>query len=91
MGENNSSLKKYGIVLLIGALGGWYFESHISNYFSKVEERGRCLREIAGRVLDKGSEAKPEPVKETVDGPIVSFYEKFFGKKESVDDKVTQE
>ncbi len=91
MGEKKSSWKGYGLVLLVGALGGWYFSSHITDYFSKVEERGRCLREIAGYVFDKGNEAKPEPVKETVDRPVVSLYERFFGKSESVDDKVTQE
>ena len=86
MGENNSSLKKYGVVLLIGALGGWYFSSHISNYFSHVEERGRCLREIAGQIVGKGNEA----VKEKVDSPAVGLYERFFGKKETVDDKVQE-
>ena len=98
MGDNNSSLKKYGIILLIGAVGGWYFSSQISNYFSKVEERTQPIRNGIEYVWNLGSEVEPEPVRENADEHAVSLkhavslYERFFGRKqESVDDKVSQQ
>ncbi|MBW2981531.1 hypothetical protein KY343_01495 [Candidatus Woesearchaeota archaeon] len=91
MSENHTTLKKYGAILLVGVLGGWYFSSKISDYFSKVEERTQVIRDGVEYVWNLGNEVKPEPVKESVDKPIIGLYERFFGKKETVDDKVTQE
>ena len=89
MGEKKSSWKRYGVVLLVGALGGWYFSPRISNYFSQIEERTRVIKTGVESVL--GIENEPEPVKEKDDGSVAGIYERFCGKKGSVDDKVQEE
>jgi hypothetical protein len=91
MSKNKSSLKKYGIILLIGALGGWYFSSKISDYFSHMQGRTRTIRKGVEYVWNFGNEVKAKSIKEKIDKPAAGLYERFFGKQESVDDKVTEE
>lgn len=89
MGEKKSSWKRYGVVLLVGTLGGWYFSSHITDYFSHVQESGRVMKAGVESVL--GIDNEPEPVKEKDEGPVAGIYERFCRKKGSVDDKVQEE
>jgi len=88
-----SSFKKYVVIGILGTIAGWYFHSHIDHYFSQIRERTECLKEMVGCVNDKGNEVKPDGFKKNVDEPIISIYERIFGKKEAetIDHKVSQD